>query len=193
MSPNQTLICRIALEPTQKAPGQSIQESIAQSMGPAMAQYVANVSAALAQHTSAAYALKDTSGNLALEIRKAGGPISLRRGAGGRTELAPQKNPQYQVLDPILRTPVGLVDLTRGTIGGLKATWIAPTGQTLMSSKGNIASRQYEILGPTGQPVGHVQTKNLPAPDFWGLDLGPESNRLFTSIFATVLDIERES
>jgi hypothetical protein len=165
MDANQTVLCRIGLDSSQNVQG----GLVAGAVGGYLGRY-------LARSMNFTYTVKDPAGNLGLEIQKMGGG----------------NNSQFQVFDPFLKTPVGRIDLKRSLIGGLHATWVAPAGQPIMSTKGNVIMRQYEILGPDGREIGHVRHKILAVRDVWQLELGVESNHLFSSIFATILDFEKK-
>jgi len=165
MDPNQTVLCKIGLDAGQNVSGQML--------GNAVGGYIGRYVSRSLNYT---YKVKDPAGNIALEIRKTGGG----------------NHSQFQVVDPFLGTPVGLIEMKRGLMGGLDATWVAPSGQPLMNTKGSILRRQYEIVGADGREMGHVRHKILAIRDVWELELGQGSNHLFSSIFATVLDFEKE-
>ena len=165
MDPNQNVLCRIGLDSGQNVSGQMLGNVVGGYLG----RYVT-------RSLNFTYTVKDPAGNLGLEIRKTGSG----------------NNSQFDVVDPFLGTPVGRIDLKRSLIGGLNATWVAPAGQPLMTTKGNVIMRQYEIIGPEGREIGHVRHKILAVRDVWELELGPGSNHLFSSIFATVLDFEKK-
>ncbi len=165
MDPNQTVLCRIGLDSGQNVRGKLLESAVG--------GYIGRYAARSMDYT---YTVKDPAGNLGFEIRKTGGG----------------NHSQFHVVDPFLRTPVGLIELKRSLMGGLAATWLAPAGQPLMTTKGNILRRTYEILGPDGREVGQVRHKILAVRDVWQLDLSGGSNHLFSSIFATILDFEKE-
>ncbi|MGC2290069.1 MAG: hypothetical protein WA688_09490 [Thermoplasmata archaeon] len=165
MDPNQTVLCRIGLTSGQNMQGQMLESAVGGYLG----RYVG-------RSMNYTYTVKDPAGNLGFEIRKTGGG----------------NHSQFQVVDPFLGTPVGLIELKRSLMGGLTATWVAPAGQPLMTTKGSILRRTYEIMGPDGREVGHVRHKILAIRDVWELELGPGSNHLFSSMFATILDFEKE-
>ena len=165
MDSNQTVLCRIGLDAGQNVSGQMLAGAIGGYIG----RYAA-------RSMNFTYTVKDAAGNLGLEIRKTGSG----------------NNSQFQVVDPALGTPVGVIGMKRSLIGGLHATWVSPTGQPLMETKGNILRRQYAILGADGKEVGRVRHQILAIRDVWQLDLDPGSNHLYSSIFATVLDFEKK-
>jgi uncharacterized protein YxjI len=165
MDPNQTVLCRIGLDSGQNARGQMIEGAVGGYLG----RYAA-------RSMNYTYTVKDPAGNLGFEIRKSGGG----------------NHSQFQVVDPFLGTAVGVIELKRSLMGGLDATWVAPGGQPLMRTKGSILRRQYEIVGPDGREMGHVRHKILAVRDVWELELDPGSNHLFSSMFATILDFEKE-
>jgi uncharacterized protein YxjI len=165
MDPNQTVLCRIGLDSSQNMTGRMLEGAVGGYLG----RYVG-------RSLNYTYTVKDPAGNLGFEIQKTGG--------GNQS--------QFQVVDPFLKTSVGRIDLKRSLIGGLEATWVAPAGQPIMTTKGSILRRTYEIVGPDGREIGHVRHKILAVRDVWELELGAGSNHLFSSIFATVLDFEKE-
>ena len=165
MDPNQTVLCRIALDSSQNMKGQMLEGAVGGYLG----RYVG-------RSLNYTYTVKDTAGNLGFQIHKMGG--------GNHSE--------FHVVDPFLGTQVGLIQLKRGLMGGLEATWVAPAGQPLMSTKGNVMRRTYEITGPDGHVMGQVHHKIVAIRDVWNLDMNPGSNHLFSSMFATILDFEKE-
>jgi uncharacterized protein YxjI len=169
MDPNKTPLCRIGLDAGQNVSGKLLGAAVSQIAGDYIGRYAA-------RSMNYTYTVKDPAGNLGLEIRKTGG--------GNRS--------QFQVVDPMAGAPVGMIDLKRSLIGGLKASWLAPTGQPLMQTKGNIIRRKYTITGPDGRELGRVRHKILAIRDVWQLELDPGSNHLFSSIFATILDFEKK-
>lgn len=169
MDQNKTPLCRIGLDAGQNIKGQVIGSVIGQFAGDYIGRYAT-------RSLNYTYTVKDAAGNLGLEIRKTGG--------GNRS--------QFQVVDPMAGTPVGLIDMKRSLIGGLKATWVSPSGPPLMQTKGNIIRRKYSITGPDGREMGRVRHKILAIRDVWQLELTPGSNHLFSSIFATILDFEKK-
>lgn len=169
MDAHQTPLCRIGLDAGQNVSGQLLSGAIGSVAGGYIGRYAA-------RSMNYTYTVKDPAGNLGLEIRKTGGG----------------NHSQFQVVDAAGGTPVGVIDMKRSLIGGLHATWIAPSGQPLMVTKGNIIRRKYAIMGPDGREVGRVRHKILAIRDVWQLELDPGSNHLYSSIFATVLDFEKK-
>ena len=169
MDANQRVLCQIGLDARQNITGQILGSAVSQIAGDYLGRYAT-------RSMDYTYTVKDASGNPGLEIRKTGGG----------------NHSQFQVNDPTAGSAVGLIDLKRSLIGGLKASWLAPGGQPLMSTKGNILRRKYSILGPDGREIGRVRHKILAIRDVWQLELDPGSNHLFSSIFATILDFEKK-
>ncbi|MCI4347133.1 MAG: hypothetical protein L3J97_00750 [Thermoplasmata archaeon] len=169
MDANHRVLCQIGLDAGQNVAGQMLGSAVSSFAG----EYIGRYAARSMNYT---YTVKDAGGNLGMEIRKTGGG----------------NHSQFQVNDTATRSVVGFIDLTRSLIGGLKATWLAPGGQPLMSTKGNILRRKYSIRGPDGRDIGRVRHKILAIRDVWQLELDPGSNHLFSSIFATILDFEKE-
>lgn len=98
----------------------------------------------------------------------------------------------FQVVDAATQSQVGRIELKRSLIGGLKATWVDPSGVVYLHTKGNILRRKYEILGPQGERWGRVRHKILAVRDVWQLELDPRVNHLYSALFATVLDFEKK-
>lgn len=169
MDPNKTPLCRIGLDAGQNIKGQVLGSVVSQFAGDYIGRYAT-------RSLNYTYTVKDAAGNLGLEIRKTGGG----------------NHSQFQVVDPMASAPVGVIDMKRSLFGGLKATWLSPSGPPLMQTKGNIIRRKYSINGPDGRELGRVRHKILAIRDVWQLELDPGSNHLFSSIFATILDFEKK-
>lgn len=169
MDQNKTPLCRIGLDAGQNIKGQVLGSVVSQFAGDYIGRYAT-------RSLNYTYTVKDAAGNLGLEIRKTGGGNSS----------------QFQVVDPMAGSPVGLIEMKRSLIGGLKATWVSPSGPPLMQTKGNIIRRKYTITGPDGRELGRVRHKIIAIRDVWQLELTPGSNHLFSSIFATILDFEKK-
>jgi len=165
MDPAQTVLCRIGLDASQNMQGKAVESLVG--------GYIGRYAARSGNYT---YTVKDPAGNLGFEIRKTGGG----------------NHSQFHVVDPFLGTAVGLIELKRSLMGGLDATWLAPNGQPIMTTKGSILRRTYEMVGADGREIGHVRHKILAVRDVWELELGAGSNHLFSSMFATILDFEKE-
>lgn len=169
MDAEQRVLCQVGLDAGQNVKGAIVGSAVSQLAG----GYVGRWAQRSLQYT---YVVRDAQGTPALEIRK---------GSGGNRS-------QFQVVDPQLNVMLGQIDLQRSLIGGLKASWIGPNGQTYLRSKGNIIRRKYEIMGPQGSSVGRVRHKILAIRDVWQLELSPEVNHLYSALFATVLDFEKK-
>lgn len=169
MDAQQQVLCQVGLDAGQNVKGALVGSAVSQLAG----GYVGRWAQRSLQYT---YVVRDAQGNPALEIRK---------GSGGNKS-------QFQVVDPQLNAVVGSIDMQRSLIGGLKASWVAPDGQTYLRSKGNIIRRKYEIVGPQGASVGRVRHKILAIRDVWQLELDPQVNHLYSALFATILDFEKK-
>lgn len=169
MDPQERVLCQVGLDAGQNVKGAFIGSAVSQLAG----DYVGRWAQRSLQYT---YVVRDAQGNPALEVRKGSG--------GNRAE--------FLVVDPQLNVVLGKIDLKRSLIGGLKASWVGPDGQTYMQSKGNIIRRKYEIVGADGRSVGRVRHKILAIRDVWQLELTPATNHLFSVLFATVLDFEKK-
>lgn len=169
MDENQQILCQVGLDSSQNIKGSLVSSAVGSIAG----DFVGRMVARNMQYT---YTVKDPQGNLAYEIRK---------GKGAYTA-------EFTVVDPLANATVGTIGMKRSFIGGLKAVWLNPGGQTYLSTKGNIIRRKYQILGPNGRPVGHVRHKILAIRDVWELDLDPSVNHLYSALFAVVLDFEKK-
>jgi uncharacterized protein YxjI len=169
MDEQKRVLCQVGLDSGQNMKGAAVSAAVGSIAG----GYIGRFAARSMTYT---YVVKDGQGNPALEIRK---------GSGGNTS-------QFLIVDPVTNVQLGRIDMKRSLIGGLKASWVAPTGQIYLHSKGNIVRRKYQIIGPTGAAVGHVRHKFLAIRDVWELDLDPQVNHLYSALFATVLDFEKK-
>lgn len=169
MDANQRPICQIGLDASQNMTGALVGSAVASVAGDWVGRYAQR----RMQYT---YDVKDINGQLALQIKK---------GTGGQRA-------QFQIVDPFTGGSLGMIDMKRSFIGGLKATWLTPNGQPLMTTKGNIIRRKYSITNGTGQEVGRVRHKILAIRDVWQLDLNPATNHLYSAIFAVILDFEKK-
>jgi len=169
MDSNQSVLLTIGLDAGQNVKGLAVGAAVSQIAG----DYVGRWAARRREYT---YDVKDPQGNLAMQIRK---------GVGGNTAT-------FQVVDVATQTQVGRIELKRSLIGGLKATWVDPSGVVYLHTKGNILRRKYEIMGPQGERWGRVRHKIVAVRDVWQLELDPRVNHLYSALFATVLDFEKK-
>ena len=78
-------------------------------------------------------------------------------------------------------------------MGGMSAEWQDPqSGSTLITTKGNVIRRQYEMVDPSGSQIATVRHKIVAVRDVWQLQITGGTNHLHAVIFATVLDFEKE-
>jgi len=169
MDEQKNVICKVGLDSGQNIKGAAIGAAVSQVAG----GYIGRFAQRSLTYT---YVVRDAQGNPALEIRK---------GSGGNKA-------EFQIVDPQMNVTLGKIDMKRSLLGGLKASWVAPDGQTYMHSKGNIIRRKYEIIGPSGSSVGRVRHKIMAIRDVWQLELDPQINHLYSALFATVLDFEKK-
>lgn len=112
--------------------------------------------------------------------------LIVKKGAGAWSA-------NFGIFDAVSGEQSAMIGLKRGLIGGMQAQWLdKETGNTLMSTKGNVLKRQYAILDGSNTEIGHVRHKIAAVRDVWNLRLTPEANILNAAIFATVLDFEKE-
>ena len=162
-------LCYIGLDAGQNVTGALLGSAVSSLAGDYVGRYV--------QRSQAyTYTVKDQSQQVAMLIRK---------GAGGNTS-------RFDIVDAATGGNFGAIDMKRSLIGGLKATWVAPNGAPLMSTKGNIIRRKYSIVGPDGREVGRVRHKILAIRDVWQLEFESGANHLYSAIFATILDFEKK-
>ena len=119
MDPNQTVLCRIGLDL-----GQNVSRSDARKCHRGLHWEVCGPEHEL--HLQG----EGSRGNVGLEIRKTGGGIT----------------PNSKWSTPSWERRSGLIEMKRGLMGGLDATWVAPSGQPLMNTKGSILHRQCTRL-----------------------------------------------
>ncbi len=169
MDLNQTVLMTIGLDAGQNVKGQLLGAAVGSFAGGYVGRW-------MTRRQEYVYEVKDPQGNLFLEIRK---------GLGGNAAT-------FEVVEMVTQAPVGRIDMRRSLIGGLQATWVAPTGQAYLNTRGNILRRQYEILGPQGESFGRVRHNVLAIRDVWQLELDPRVNHLYSALFATILDFEKK-
>ncbi|MCI4330274.1 MAG: hypothetical protein L3K19_00285 [Thermoplasmata archaeon] len=169
MDANERVICKIGLDASQNMTGALVGSAVASVAG----EYIGRFAQRSLTYT---YLVRDAQNQVALEIRK---------GSGGNTAA-------FQVVDPAAQAVIGTIQMKRSLIGGLKASWVAPNGQVLMTTKGNIIRRKYNLVGPDGAQIGHVRHKILAIRDVWELAFDGPTNHLYSALFATVLDFEKK-
>lgn len=165
MDPAQRVLCQITLGSGQNVKGHLVESTVG--------GYLGRWAARSLQYT---YEVKDANGHPALEIRKGGG--------GNRAE--------FLVADPETGANLGVIEMSRSLLGGLHASWLGADGIPYMTTQGNVIRRTYAIVGPDGREIGRVRHKILAVRDVWQLELEPNSNHLYSAIFATILDFEKE-
>lgn len=169
MDGEQRVLCTIGLDANQNMTGAIVGSLVSQVAGDYIGRYARRA-------MSYTYTVKDSQGNLAMNIAKSG---------GGNTS-------QFAVNDAAQGGSFGAVQMKRSLFGGLKATWVDPNGQVRMMSKGNIIRRKYSILGADNREIGRVRHKILAIRDVWQLELDGPGNHLFAAIFAVILDFEKK-
>jgi uncharacterized protein YxjI len=169
MDKEQRVLAHIGLDAQQNMTGSLVGSAVGSVAGGYVGRFVQ-------RSMTYTYDVKDAGENLALQIKKGQG--------GNRT--------QFTIVDPMTGAVAGTIDMKRSLFGGLKATWVAPNGQPLMLTKGNIMRRKYAINNGAGQELGRVRHKILAIRDVWELDLNPGINHLYSAIFAVILDFEKK-
>jgi uncharacterized protein YxjI len=169
MDADHRVLCKVGLDAAQNLTGQAVNAAVSELAG----GYIGRWAGRSLAYT---YLVRDPHGTVAIMIRKGTG--------GNRAE--------FQVADAMTNASLGVIDLRRGLLGGLKASWISPGGQVWMQTKGNILRRKYAILGPDGRELGRVRHKIIAIRDVWQLEFESGANHLFSAIFAAVLDFEKK-
>ncbi|MCI4350446.1 MAG: hypothetical protein L3K15_02895 [Thermoplasmata archaeon] len=169
MDEQKNVLCTIGLDAGQNVTGSLVKGAVSSLAG----DYVGRWAARSMKYT---YTVKDAAGQVAMTINK---------GSGGNKAL-------FDLVDTGSNVAIGTIQMKRGLIGGLKATWVAPGGQTTMMTKGNIIRRKYRIVDPAGREIGHVRHKILAIRDVWQLQLEAGINHLYGAIFAAILDFEKK-
>ncbi|MCI4333403.1 MAG: hypothetical protein L3K01_06760 [Thermoplasmata archaeon] len=169
MDAAQKPLCYIGLDAGQNISGQVLGAAVGAIAG----DYLGRFAARSMEYT---YTVKDASQQVAMLIKK---------GSGGNKS-------RFDVVDAMTGGSFGAIDMKRSLIGGLKASWLAPNGAPVMSTKGNIIRRKYSIMGADGREIGRVRHKILAVRDVWELEFEAGANHLYTSIFATILDFEKK-
>ncbi len=169
MDAQQQVLCRVGLDANQNVKGQLLSSAVASVAG----DFVGRWAARSLEYT---YDVTDPNGQVAIQIRK---------GKGGQKA-------QFQVVDPVSGGSFGHIDLQRSIFGGMKAFWVAPDGQQVFHTKGNLLRRKYSILNTAGQEIGKVSHKILAIRDTWQLELNAGANHLYSAIFAVVIDFEKK-
>ena len=169
MDLNQTGLMTIGLDSGQNVKGQLLGAAVGAFAGGYVGRWVT-------RRRDYVYDVKDPQGNLVLQIRK---------GVGGNSAT-------FEVVEVATQALVGRIEMRRSLIGGLRATWVAPSGQVYLHTRGNILRRTYNILGPQGESFGRVRHKILAVRDVWQLELDPRVNHLYSALFATILDFEKK-
>lgn len=169
MDQNQKTLAYIGLDANQNIKGQVIGAAVSQIAG----DYIGRWAARSREYT---YEVKDAAQNVAMLIKK---------GSGGNKST-------FTVVDPYNGGSFGAIEMKRSLIGGLKATWVAPNGQPMFHTKGNIIRRKYGIVGADGREIGRVRHKILAVRDVWQLEFESGANHLYSTIFATILDFEKK-
>jgi uncharacterized protein YxjI len=169
MDSAQKPLCYIGLDASQNMSGQLLGSAVGAVAGDYLGRFVARSQ----QYT---YTVKDANQQVAMLIKK---------GPGGNTT-------RFDVVDAVTGGSFGAIEMKRSLIGGMKTHWLDPNGAPLMSTKGNVIRRKYSIVGADGRELGRVRHKILAVRDVWQLEFESGANHLYTSIFATILDFEKE-
>ncbi len=124
------------------------------------------------------YTLTDANEKIALEIKKTGGAWDSN----------------FNVVEPDKNQIIGIIQLKRAfVIGNMKAQWLNYESKNVeMSVNGNIMRRTYNIINSSGKEIARVRHKIAAIRDTWNLEINSGEDNLYSIIFSTVLDFEKE-
>jgi uncharacterized protein YxjI len=88
-------------------------------------------------------------------------------------------------------TPVLMVHVDRGLVGGMTANAALPDGRPMFQSKGNLIHHNFTIHDPAGQEVAKVHEAWASVRDTYRLDLAGPVDPLGPLIFAILIDREK--
>lgn len=90
-------------------------------------------------------------------------------------------------------TPVLVVNVDRGLVGGLTATAASPDGRPLYQAKGNLIHHNFSITDPGGHELAKIHEAWASVRDTYNLDLAASIDPLGPLIFAILIDREKEA
>jgi len=89
-------------------------------------------------------------------------------------------------------TPLLVVNVERGLVGGMTATAALPDGRPMFQTKGNLIHHNFSILDPAGREVAKIHEAWASVRDTYSLDLVAPVEPLAPLIFAILIDREKE-
>ncbi|MGP8072640.1 MAG: zinc-ribbon domain-containing protein [Thermoplasmata archaeon] len=89
-------------------------------------------------------------------------------------------------------SPILVVNVDRGLVGGLTATAVLPDGRPLFQTKGNLIHHNFSILDPSGRELAKIHEAWASVRDTYNLDLVAPVDPLGALIFAILIDREKE-
>ena len=89
-------------------------------------------------------------------------------------------------------TPLLVVNVERGLVGGLTATAALPDGRPMFQTKGNLIHHNFSILDPAGKELAKIHEAWASIRDTYSLDLVAPVDPLGALIFAILIDREKE-
>lgn len=84
-----------------------------------------------------------------------------------------------------------VVQLNRGMMGGITAAAMAPTGQPMMQTSGNLMRHNFMIKGAGGEDLAKVHEAWVAIRDTYNVDLMGNIDPLFPLVFTILIDFEK--
>jgi uncharacterized protein YxjI len=120
---------------------------------------------------------------------------TIHDSAGGQRASITFQISGYHVVSTLTEasgTPLQVVTVDRGLVGGLTAMAALPDGRPLFQSKGNLIHHNFAILDATGREVAKIHEAWASVRDTYSLDLVAPVDPLGPLIFAILIDREKE-
>jgi len=89
-------------------------------------------------------------------------------------------------------TPVLVVNVDRGLVGGMTATAALPDGRPVFQSKGNLIHHNFSILDPGARELAKIHEAWASVRDTYSLDLVAPVDPFAAILFAILIDREKE-
>lgn len=88
---------------------------------------------------------------------------------------------------------IGVINVKRSLIGGLKASLLDMNGQPMISTKGNLIRRKYMMKDNGGNEIARVTAKMLQIRDTYSVELKGQMHPIYPLTFAVIIDFEKDS
>jgi uncharacterized protein YxjI len=89
---------------------------------------------------------------------------------------------------------VAAINVKRSLIGGLKASLLDPTGRPMITTKGNLIRRKYQMKDGAGAELAKVTAKMLQIRDTYKVELTTSNlHPIYPLTFAIIIDFEKDS